>query len=262
MSTARNDSSFGTDFGPVVRVVDAPAAADILLVCEHASNAMPAGFGGLGLDRAVLDTHVAWDPGALGVATGLAAQLAAPLVHGCVSRLVYDCNRPPEARDAIPAASEVYDIPGNAMMSGAERQARIDTVYLPFRARLADEIAARRRALALLVTVHSFTPRYRGVPRDVQIGLLHGRDAKFAEAMLRNAPEGLDYVTRLNDPYSAADGVAHTLDLHGAVNGLPSVMLEIRNDLLTTAADQAAMADLLAPWIRQTLTNYQSGAAA
>lgn len=249
------DSTAKIDYGRVALVQDAPSGAGIILVCEHASNRVPDALDRLGLEPELLASHIAWDPGALGVARGLAKQLAAPLISGGISRLVYDCNRPPEARDAILAVSEVHDIPGNANLSSAERDARIAQVYEPFRTALAQEIAARRNNLRLMVTVHSFTPVFRGQTRAVEIGILHGRDAGFATAMMANRPDGLRYETRLNEPYSPSDGVAHTLDVHGADNNLPSVMLEIRNDLIASAPEQAAMADILGRWITTTLAD-------
>ncbi|MGY3438926.1 MULTISPECIES: N-formylglutamate amidohydrolase [unclassified Marinovum] len=255
-------SIIDSSFGSVVQVADAPPGADVIVVCEHAANAIPASLSGLGISRETGESHVAWDPGALGVAKGLAQHLSAPLVYGCVSRLVYDCNRPPEAADAIPERSEVHEIPGNSGLSPDARTARITEVYAPFRDVLAHEIASRTGALALMVTVHSFTPVYRGVSREVEIGLLHGRDAAIAKTMLAATPPDMPFRVRLNEPYSAADGVAHTLDVHGAANNLPSVMLEIRSDLISTAADQNAMAARLAPWLRQTLVAYKNGEAA
>lgn len=257
MQHAKDDSSFG----PAVHVVDAPAAAAVLLVCEHASNRVPEALGALGLSERDLQRHIAWDPGALVVAQGLAERLVAPLMHGGISRLVYDCNRPPEAPDAIPPKSEIFDIPGNADLTDSARQERIDQVYVPFRDRLSAEIAARP-ALRLMVTVHSFTPIYRGEQRDVQLGILHGDDDRFAHAMLAAKPSTLPFVTRINDPYGPADGVAHTLNAQGCANGLLNVMLEIRNDLIATPADQAAWADWLAPWLTQTLAALSEGEAA
>ena len=77
--------------------------APVLILCEHASNAFPAEFGTLGLDDDARRSHAAWDPGALDIARRLSDAWAAPLVHSNVSRLIYDCNRPPEAPDAMPA---------------------------------------------------------------------------------------------------------------------------------------------------------------
>jgi predicted N-formylglutamate amidohydrolase len=249
------------EFGPVVHVRPAGPDADVILVCEHASNRFPAGDA-FGLPPELRESHIAWDPGALGVAEGLAERLAAPLVHGGVSRLVYDCNRPPEAHDAITERSETFDIPGNASISDAARRQRVERVYHPFRDRLAGEIETRRAALALLVTVHSFTPVFYGRKREVELGILHGSETCFALEMAATRPPGCALDTRINEPYGPENGVTHTLDLHGTPNGLLNVMLEIRNDLIDTADRQWEMAEMLAPWIRATLARILERGAA
>lgn len=239
------------DFGEVVHIRRAAEAPTALVICEHASRRIPAGMGTMGLGEDALTSHIAWDPGASPVADRVAALMGAGLIEGGVSRLVYDCNRPPEADSAIPEQSEVFAIPANQRLDERERALRIDGVYEPFRQAVAAEIARHRASLNLLITIHSFTPVYAGRARDVEIGLLHGQDATFAQTMLRASPRTL-YDVRLNEPYAAADGVAHTLDLHGAANGLASVMIEIRNDLIATEATQHAMAEHLANWIEAT----------
>ncbi len=240
------------DFGPIVHTNAAPGDPSVVVVCEHASCRIPEGLGDMGLGQDALRSHIAWDPGALPVARAIARQLSAALVYGGVSRLVYDCNRPPEARDAMPAKSEDFTIPANADLSEPARMARIEGVYEPFCAALTDLLARYRGTLELMVTVHSFTPVYRGQQRIVELGLLHGKDARFALEMMKSAPD-LPLITRLNEPYSAADGVAHTLDHHAMPHGLLNVMIEIRNDLIETPEQQQAMADCLAPWISRTL---------
>ena len=235
-----------------VHISPAPPEASVLVVCEHASNHIPDIYGGLGLSEELQASHIAWDPGALPVAEKIARQLAAPLVAGTVSRLVYDCNRPPEAASAVPAQSEIYRVPGNENLTPAARHERVASVYEPFQVALKQEITRRGAALNLMVTIHSFNPTYRGHHREVEIGLLHGVDAVFANKMLQLTPPDCPYVVRLNEPYSAADGVAHTLDVQGAANGLLSVMIEVRNDLLTSAAEQTLIARLLGNWVAAT----------
>lgn len=249
------------DFGTVVHTETADGAPLVLLVCEHASKRVPAFLGDMGLTAQALDSHIAWDPGALAVAQQMASQMSAPLVHGGVSRLVYDCNRPPEAAGAMPAKSEDLSIPANIAMSPKERQDRIDNIYTVFSRELSDQIEQYRNSLGLMVTIHSFTPVYHGKPRTVELGLLHGRDDRFAQAMMATLPSELPFVTRLNEPYSAADGVAHTLDAQALPNGLPNVMIEIRNDLIQTPDQQAAMAAHLVPWIKRTLAGFEERAA-
>ncbi len=207
-----------------------------------------------------LQSHAAWDPGALGVAEAIARQMSASLVHSGVSRLVYDCNRPPEAASAIPERSEKYVIPANKFLSPEMRLERVENVYQPFNSKLAQEIESQRSALNLMVTIHSFNPTYHGKKRGVEVGILHGRDDRFALAMMDRLPDGFPFEVRLNEPYSAADGVVHTLDLHGAANGLPSVMLEIRNDLISDKHRQLSFAGILVPWIKDVLAEFGSGA--
>lgn len=225
----------------------AAASGRIVLVCEHASNAFPAPWGNLGLTAAQREAHIAWDPGALGLARGLSRALDAVLIHAPVSRLIYDCNRAPDQPGAMPARSEIHDIPGNAALTPAERAARTAAVYLPFHQGLQAEIA-RRLALGLapvLITIHSFTPVYHGTRRSLEFGVIHDTDPKLAERLAAAAAPHLH--TALNAPYSAADGVTHTLRLHATPYDLPHAMLEVRNDLIATPEAEAAMAATLAP---------------
>lgn len=232
----------------VVETRNADSSAGVVFVCEHASNHIPERYAGLGLDAATLESHVAWDPGALPVASALAKHFGAPLVAARVSRLLHDCNRPPEAADAVPAKSEVYDIPGNQGLSGEERKARTTDIYEPFHAAVTRLLDARK-AVGLgtaLVTVHSFTPSYFGQPRSVELGVLHDADSRLADLLLAKAGALSGLKTARNDPYGPEDGVTHTLKRHGQARGLPNVMLEIRNDLLRTPEAQEGIAAKLA----------------
>ncbi len=250
------------DFGTVVHTDTVDGPYSVMLVCEHASSRIPAFLGDMGLPVDALQSHIAWDPGALAVAKLMAERLSAPLVYGGVSRLVYDCNRPPEAAGAMPARSEDYQIPANVDLSEEERESRIESIYRPFSRALSELISQNGDTLELMVTVHSFTPVYHGQTREVELGVLHGVDDRFARAMMTTVPADQTYETRLNEPYSAADGVAHTLDAQALPKGLLNVMIEIRNDLIQTSEQQEVMADCLASWTARTLADFQKGGAA
>jgi len=105
----------------------------------------------------------------------------------------------------------------------------------------------------VLITVHSFTPVFKGVKRDVELGVLHDSDARLADAMLGLAGSHTAYATGRNEPYGPEDGVTHTLRRHAVPQGLLNVMLEIRNDLLSDAESCAAMADGLAVWLMDAI---------
>lgn len=247
----------------VVAVEGSDAPGPFLIVCEHASNAFPAPFGNLGLTEAQQRAHVAWDPGALGLARGLAARLEAPLVAARVSRLIYDLNRPPHSAGAMPARSEVHDIPGNAALSAEERLARTEAVYLPFHSALRALVAQRlaRGRPPVIVTVHSFTPVWHGTPRKVEFGVIHDADPSLALATVAAARALTGLRTELNQPYSAADEVTHTLRLQASPLGLANVMLELRNDLIASPEAQERMADTLAPVLRAALHQSETATA-
>lgn len=217
-----------------VEEVNLSGDGPFLFVCEHASNRIPEKYENLGLDEEARLSHVAWDPGARAVALKLSKAFRSPLIASRVSRLVYDCNRPPESKGAMPAKSELYDIPGNHDLSDAARDARTRTVYRPFQEAIRRTIEDRlaRDLPVVIVTVHSFTPVYYGKPRAVEIGIIHDEDTRAADAMLSKSADATERVVLRNAPYSAADGVAHTLQVFGTANDLANVMIEIRNDLL------------------------------
>lgn len=236
-------------FPPVIE--NPQAAGRLVLVCEHASNHIPPRWGDLGLTDEQRRAHIAWDIGALGLARGLAQRLDAVLVHAPVSRLVYDCNRAPHMAGAMPARSEVHDIPGNAAIDPTERAARTAAVYLPFHdglhALLMDRLA--RGLSPVVVTIHSFTPVYFGKTRAVEFGVIDDADPTLPQAILRAARSHTALRVEMNEPYSAKDDVTHTLRVHATPYGLPNAMLEIRNDLIATPQAEAAMAATLAPVI-------------
>ena len=242
----------GAFSAPQPLVINRDGVSPVIVVCEHASCFIPPALNSLGLDADSLKSHIAWDPGAFAVAEGISNRLDAVLVASQVSRLVYDCNRPPDAEGAVPAKSEVFDIPGNQNLGQAERDIRIAQVYEPFRASLAAVIAAAPPP-AVIVTIHSFTPVYDGKARDVELGILHDSDARLADAMLANTHWHTTLDVRRNQPYGPDDGVTHTLRENAVRAGLHNVMIEIRNDLITTPREQDAMAATLSGWIISAL---------
>ncbi len=248
MTQAAVQAQEGAFTAPQPLVVNRDGASPVIVVCEHASCFVPAELNSLGLDAETLKSHVAWDPGAMKVAEGISERLDAVLVASQISRLVYDCNRPPAAAGAVPERSEIFDIPGNRNLAPAQREARIALVYEPFRASLASVIAAAEGP-AVIVTIHSFTPVYDGVARDVELGILHDSDARLADAMLMNTHWHTSLDVRRNEPYGPEDGVTHTLRENAVPAGLYNVMIEIRNDLIKTPREQDAMAATLSGWI-------------
>jgi len=239
--------------GSVARIDNPGGASPVLLICEHASNHLPGAYGTLGLSEAERESHIAWDPGALGVARGLAQRLDAPLVHATVSRLVLDLNREPSAPDSITLLSERTAVPGNANLSADERQRRVREVYESFHGAVDGFMARRETHTRAVLSVHSFTPVYRDVPRPWHVGLIHDADQRLAQAVAAELKQDPTVVIGLNQPYSPADRVFHTLERHAVRRGLAPLMIEIRNDLIRTSDEQAAWAARLAPILQMAL---------
>ncbi|MDA3859162.1 MAG: N-formylglutamate amidohydrolase [Roseovarius sp.] len=250
------------DDSDAVEVLNPQGRGAALILCEHASNHIPARYDGLGLKDSDRTSHAAWDPGARDVALGLMRALDAPMIASTVSRLVYDCNRPPEAPSAMPERSEVIEVPGNRDLSAAARAERVRTVYTPFCDAVSALIATRKAAglVTHLITIHSFTPLYFGKPRDCEIGILHDSDSRLADAMLNEAHRLPGRVIRRNDPYGPDDGVTHSLKLHGITQGLPNGMIELRNDLLIGAEAHRAMIDELLTLLRPAMAKLDQQA--
>ena len=235
----------GPGEGPAVDGCDGDGP--FVVVCEHASNRLPRALDGLGLSQADLRRHIAWDPGAADVADRLAARLGADLLKQRFSRLAIDCNRSPELPDAIATRSEDTPIPGNLGLTPEARADRVGAIWAPFHAaleRLLDRRENERRQTAL-VTVHSFTPVYRGVARPWHIGIISTDERSLADAVLAALRRDRNLVVGDNEPYSSKDNVDYTIRRHGRDRGLPHVMIEIRNDLLRTANDVAVWTERL-----------------
>lgn len=237
---------------PPALVINTQGSSRILLVCEHASNHISARYADLGLSDAAKTSHAAWDPGAQAVSERLSTLLDATLVLSTVSRLVYDCNRPPSSPGAMRAVSEQINIPGNEALSAADRAERIATVYDPFTKTVTDTIKSYDAA-PILVTIHSFTRMFNGHIRDVDVGIIHDTAPQLAATMVDLSGTRLGLRYALNKPYSKADEVAHTLELHGTNNGLINVMIEVCNDLIETPEQQDAIAGMLADLLKASL---------
>ena len=231
----------------VVEVINPSGVGDFVLVCEHAVNTIPSMLDNLGLGDNALESHIAWDPGAYPVAKIMSEKLNAPLIAPRVSRLVYDCNRDSTAESAVPEKSEAYEIPGNKGLGADERKARADRYYVPFHDAVTGVIEQRtgEGRTPVIMTIHSFAPVYDGKSRDLDMGVIHDTDARYADAFL--AAVGTDRGLKVlrNAPYDASDGVTHTLKEHALTRGLLNVMIEIRNDLIETDEGHLEMAERL-----------------
>jgi predicted N-formylglutamate amidohydrolase len=219
-----------------------------VILCDHASNRIPEAYQSFGFAEDALQTHIAWDPGALAVARLLSAKLDAPLFWPDASRLIIDCNRAPDASSLIVTESEGRPVPANRVLSEHERSRRLDLIHAPYHDAI-DTCLAGRMAEGLptaLIAIHSFTPVYFGKARPWPVGILFDEHRRLADLLIRGFQADRALTVGINQPYSPADGVYYTLGRHAQPWGLPAAMVEIRNDEIGDAAGQRSWAERLA----------------
>jgi len=211
----------------------AGATLNLLFLCDHAANGLPAEVGGLGLSPSDFQTHIAYDIGAAPLTRALADRFRAPAILARWSRLLVDLNRGADDPTVVMKLSDGRIIPGNRLLDRAGVLERVARYHAPYHDRIAAEIAVAREAsiVPVLVSVHSFTPVWRGKARPWHVGILWDRDGRLAKPLMaRLAREG-DIVVGDNEPYSGALE-NDCLYRHATMNGLPHVLIEVRQDLI------------------------------
>jgi len=233
---------------PPFTLHNANGTAPLLLLCDHASKAIPKALGDLGISEADLSRHIGWDIGGLDAALELSRRLDAPLVASGYSRLVIDCNRWPGGEGSTPEISDETVIPANKGLSRDQVDARAHACFWPYHQevdRQLDRMTAGGREVCLLV-VHSFTPRMKGFTRPWHVGVLWNDDPRLPEPLLAELRRDASLVVGDNEPYSARDPYEYTLGAHARPRALPHCSLEVRQDLMGTPADARAWGARLA----------------
>ena len=233
---------------PPVLEDNSAGRSPFLLTCDHYGRTIPRVLGDLGLPASELTRHIAWDPGIAGVADALSKHLDAHLIAQRYSRLVIDCNRPPDAPSSIPRISEATVVPGNEGLARDAIEARRQAIFDPYHRRIADVIERRLRDRipTVLVSLHSFTPVYAGIARPWHIGTLYHRDTRLPPLLLKLLRSETDLVVGDNEPYAVSDETDYTIPVHGEARGLMNTGIEIRQDLLADQAGERQWADRLA----------------
>lgn len=221
----------------------------VLLSCEHASNRLPRGVPATRADRALLGTHWGYDIGAAWLTRGLARRLSAAAVLSRFSRLLLDPNRAPGDASMFLRATDDGAPSFNARLTAREERARLRRYFEPYHRALAEATARRPR---LLLSIHTFTPEFRGQRRSMEAGVLFDRHERLAEAML-GALRGTGLATLPNAPYSGLDGLIYAAARHGQAHRVPYLELELRQDLVGTRAAAEAVADRVATAVTTAL---------
>lgn len=217
-----------------------------LVICDHATNRVPEFIEGgtLGIADEDMARHIAFDPGAAGVSIRLAEKLGAPVVLSNFSRLVIDPNR---GEDDPTLVMRLYDgtiIPANRHVDERDIARRVAMCYRPYHDAVARMAAAQDDTV--IVSVHSFTPQLRHrPPRPWHVGLLYADDDRLSRPLIQLLRDEPGLVVGANEPYSG-HLKGDTIDRHAIAMCRQNTLIEVRNDLIATDAQQTVWADRLA----------------
>lgn len=236
-----------------VEWVNGDSDARVLLLCEHAGNALPHRQPTLGLQPDQLTSHIAWDVGAAGLARELAKLLHAPLLLQRYSRLLIDCNRPPDTAESIPEYSDGVAIPGNRQLTVDDRQARQLEIFDPLDHAINEGFQRHRRSAVF--SIHSFTPRMQNQQtRPWHGGFLTRLDTGTAKKIISHLHQLQPGLTlALNEPYRIDDDTDWFIPQYAERHGLMHCLIEVRNDLLRSNTGITTWASMLASAINAVI---------
>ncbi|MFZ5475528.1 MAG: N-formylglutamate amidohydrolase [Myxococcota bacterium] len=202
-------------------------AGGVVFTCEHASNRVPAPWRLRPRDRALLATHWGYDIGARSLTLELARLAGGAAALSRFSRLLIDPNRDPADPTAVLAETDDGAPSFNRRPDVTHRATRF---HAPFH-HAVDRLVARRPRF--LMSIHSFTPRFRGNARAMEAGVLFDRHDDHAEALLR-ALRDVGLRAEPNAPYSGKDGLIYSANRHGTNHAVPYLEIEVRQDLIAS----------------------------
>lgn len=223
--------------------------SDVLVCAEHSGINVPQNLDNLGLSNEELQRHIGWDIGISETVRHLHSICKLPVIMSNISRLVVDLNRPVLSDECIPEYSDGTFIPYNKNLSKFERHTRISNYFLPFHCAL-NEMISTYRPLSLLC-LHSFTPQLKesGEFRPWHCGVLFDNNSKLGLACVEHLNSLNGLIVGENQPYQVGKNSAQGNVLHGELKGVPTILLEIRNDEIGDRAGQEKWAAIVSSLI-------------
>lgn len=234
--------------------VEGDWAGGLLLICDHARNTIPDHYDNLGLPASELERHIAFDIGMEALTRRLAAMLGVPAVLSTFSRLLVDPNRAEDDPTVLMRLSDGAVVPGNRYADAAEKERRLSLYHRPYHEAIAasiDHMTAAGRS-PILISLHSFTPVWRGFVRPWHAGVLWDRDARIVHPLIAALKEGGDLIVGDNEPYTG-ELTGDTMNRHGTCGGRAHAILEVRQDLLSDSSGVEHWAERLAPIFQNLL---------
>ncbi len=256
-----------SDFQPY-EIIEGDYDKGMVLLADHATNLLPAGYGDLGLPQTAFKRHIAFDIGVEGLIRNLASRLGVPAVMSRFSRLLIDPNRGEDDPTLIMKISDGAIIPGNRDITQEEWDLRLNSFHRPYHNAVDGVLGrvGRKTGMAPLVfSLHSYTPFWKAFARPWHAAVLWDTDHRAVTPLIAKLNAAGDIMVGDNEPYDGALK-GDTMYRHCMVKGMAHALLEVRQDLIADDAGIAAWAERLAPIFAAmnddpTLHEYQTFAS-
>lgn len=173
-----------------------------VITCEHAGNNVPERYAShFEHAEQELRSHLGWDPGAREIASFLALGLKAPFYKCESTRLLVEPNRSLHSAGLFSRFVQT--------LTPQERDEVLNQYYVPYRSVVEQWISEAPQPV-LHISVHSFTPVFNEVVRDVDIGLLFDPARRLELDFCVAWKAALDktlrqFTTAFNEPYKGTD---------------------------------------------------------
>ena len=247
----------------MIKTLNENKESNFLIVCDHASNHIPSEYRNLGLDESILDTHIAYDIGVKEVASNIARSLKCPLVMSDFSRLLIDPNRGIDDPTLIMKISDGSIIEGNRnisfLVNSPEKQKRIKFYYDVYHQKISSIInrSIQKKLFPAIISIHSFTPFWQNQNRSTEVGILWDSDNRLPDIFFKYFHKNQNQlVIGNNKPYSGRMK-NDTLYRHGTKEGLANILIEIRQDLISSDKGQKYFAKLIAEPLIENKNNFK-----
>jgi predicted N-formylglutamate amidohydrolase len=235
------------DGGESYEIVAGDIASGAIVIADHASSVMPPEFAHLGMAAHELQRHIAYDIGVDWLTRAMAARLGAPAVLSRFSRLLIDPNRGDDDPTLVMRLSDGAVVPGNARIGEAEVRQRMERFSLPYHAAVASVIDTMlgTGTTPAVISIHSFTPRMKGIDRPWHVGVLWDSDPRLPLPLIELLRSDTAIITGDNEPYDGALQ-GDSMSRHCIQRGIAHVLIEVRQDLIAAEADAIRWGERLA----------------
>ena len=228
-----------------VSIIPGDENRDIVLLCEHGGQKVPAAWQNLGLTNVFFETHFGCDLGSKDLTLAIANRLGATAIVSQYSRLFLDYNRKKTDPSCIRTDMAGIPVPGNLNITLEEKELRERIARKPVEDAVAAWTEGSISKAKAIISIHSFSPIWENELRRCEIGVMWREDPRLPSKLIEEIKRLKKFKVEENQPYSFKENDWFTLDRHGLSTGVPNAYIEIRNDLIENSDSKPRLLDIL-----------------